>query len=133
MTGETYFASTEQLLVAYLSTVVPGVGDVGAELGDNPTYPAILVTRIPSGGHNGITESAVVDVDVFDRGRDAAEAFSRVVGFHMTRLRHTLVNVVLVDNVTPINGFGWIDYQDPPIERYLASYTIESRITAQPL
>jgi hypothetical protein len=127
-----YFASIEQLLVAYLSTV-PGVGDCSNEFSNTPTFPAIMVTRIPSGGDNDITESAVVDVEVFHSSRDAAESFSRVVGFYMKRLKHSLVNGVLVDNVRTINGFGWIDYQDPTIDRYLASYTIESRITAQPL
>ncbi|MFM9261871.1 hypothetical protein ACKAMS_24860 [Rhodococcus sp. 5A-K4] len=130
----THYASAEQVLVAYLSTV-PGVGGCSVEMPANPAYPFILVTKVPgTGTDNGITQSAMVDIEVFHPNRAAAEAFTRPVHHFMLHLRHTHIGGVLIDNVRPNGaGFGWLDYQDADVNRYLAIYTIDSRITAQPL
>lgn len=124
------FANLEPLLIAYTSTI-PGIGGVGTKL--RATWPFLLITEIPSGGDNYLWSNKVVDLEVFHPDRGAAKDFSRLVQDHMMRLRHSYVNGVPVGEVRTINGFGWIDYQDPTLHRYLAEYEIESVVNAQPL
>jgi hypothetical protein len=126
------FADVEALLVGYL-TPIPGVVGVSVELPHAALsmLPFVLVTRV-SGGDNYITDSATVDVECFHSSRFLASEIARTVHAAMMLLRHTAVAGVLVDYVETITGPQWIDYDDENLQRYLASYLIESRVCAVP-
>lgn len=126
------YADVEALLVTYLASV-PDVTGVAVDL------PANVLTRLPfiqvnrvGGSDDYITDSATVDIDVFHSTRGAASALARIVHATMMRLRHTAVNGVLVDSVETVTGPQWIDYQDENLQRYVATYQIDSRVCAAP-
>lgn len=128
-----FYANTEAVLVAYLSTL-PGIGGVSVEKpGTTTTYPFVMVTRLPVGSSNGRTDSPTVDVEVFHPDRATAATFARTVHHAMLHLRHTVVGGVPIDDVEHISGPGWLNYENPRIQRYIASYVVQSRINAQPL
>jgi hypothetical protein len=126
------YADVEALLVAYL-TPLTGIRGVSVDL------PADVLARLPfvqvnrvSGGDDYITDSATVDVDCFAATRVSASAVARTVHAAMMRLRHTAVAGVLVDSVETISGPQWINYEDENLQRYVATYLVESRVCATP-
>lgn len=126
------YADVEALLVIYLA----GIPDV---TGTSVELPANILTRLPfiqinrvGGSDDYITDSATVDVDVFHSTRAEASALARVVHAAMMRLRHTAVNGVLVDSVETVTGPQWINYEDENLQRYVATYQIDSRVGAAP-
>lgn len=126
------YADVEALLVVYLAGV-PGVTGTSVDL------PANVLTRLPfiqinrvGGSDDYITDSATVDVDTFHSTRAEASALARVVHAYMMRLRHTAVNGVLVDSVETVTGPQWISYEDENLQRYVATYQIDSRVCAAP-
>lgn len=123
------YADVEALLVAYLASV-PGVQGVSVELPNPVALPAVMITRI-GGGDDYITDSARVDVDSFNTTRAAAGATARSVHAQMMKLRHTSVQNVLVDHVETVTGPMWVPYQDELLKRYVATYLIQTRVTAQ--
>jgi hypothetical protein len=125
------YANVEAVLVAYLATV-PGIQAVRVETPNDLTslLPFVQVTRV-GGGDNYITDSAIVDLDVIAATRDAASDAARAVHNSMMHLRHTAVNGVLIDLVETVTGPMWVNYQDENVQRYVSSYQIDSRISAQ--
>lgn len=126
------YADVETLLVTYLASI-PTVTGVSVDLPHNvlTRLPFIQVNRV-GGSDNYITDSATVDVDTFHATRAGASALARAVHAAMMRLRHTAVNGVLVDSVETITGPLWINYDDENLERYVATYSIDSRVCAVP-
>lgn len=127
------FADVEAVLVAYLPVAVPSLAGVSTDLPNDliNQLPYAQVTRI-GGGDDYITDSAIVDVDIYGGPRLAAHDAARLVHAAMMRLRHTAVNGVLIDLVTTNHGPMWVNYTDENIHRYVASYNIDSRVVAQP-
>lgn len=126
------FADVEALLIAYIGQLSgQGLGGVSTKLEN--VWPYVVVTELPVGGDNYVFAQRMVDVEVFHANRGEAKRFSRIVHAHMMRLRHSYVNGVPVDQVICPNGFGYSDYGDPTIFRYLAEYEISSFVNAQPL
>jgi hypothetical protein len=124
------YANAEAAVVGYLAPT-PGVAGVSVELPLQllTQLPFVLVTRV-SGADNYITDSATVDLDVFNTTRALAAVTARIIHGRMMRLRHTSVNGVLVDNVETITGPSWLNYQDENVQRYVMSYIVESRVNA---
>ena len=122
------YADVEELLVAYL---VP-VGTTSVELPNDAQnhLPFIRVTRI-GGQDDYITDVANVDLDCFGSTRKQAKDTALAVQALMLQLRHTRVNGVLVDQVETILGPTWVDYQDEHLKRYVLTYAVSSRVTAQ--
>lgn len=126
------YADVEALLVAYLAPV-PGITGVSVDLPQNvlTRLPFVQVNRV-GGGDNYITDLATVDVETFHSSRANASTVARTVHAAMMQLRHTVVNGVLVDSVETITGPLWIDYEDENLQRYVATYLVETRVTAAP-
>lgn len=127
------FADVEQVLVAFLPAAVPSLAGVSVET-PNPlleTLPFVQVTRI-GGSDDYLTDSAIVDLDIFDTTRANASATARLVHDAMMHLRHTAVGGVLIDHVETETGPMWVNYQDENVQRYVCSYLIQSRVVAQP-
>ncbi|MEV6258080.1 hypothetical protein AB0L97_32980 [Nocardia sp. NPDC051911] len=131
-----HFANLRTLLTTYMLTV-PGIGGAGTKL--RAVWPFVLITVIPSGGDNYVWSRQIVDIEVFHADYPAAADFSRLVHDHMMRLRHSYVGGepgaggVPISDVTTINGFGDLDYEDDTVHRFIAEYEIESIANAQPL
>lgn len=126
------FADVESLLVVYLAST-PGVTGVSVDLPPNvrTRLPFIQVNRV-GGSDDYVTDSATVDVDAFHATRAEANTLARVVHAAMMRLRHTAVDGVLVDSVETITGPMWVSYEDENLQRYVATYQIDSRVCAAP-
>lgn len=126
------FADVQALVIAHIGLLSErGLGGVSSKL--EAVWPYVVVTELPVGGDNYVWAWRMVDVEVFHANDGLAKQFSRVVHAHMMQLRHTYVNGVPVDDVLCPNGFGYSDYGDPTIFRYLAEYEISSFVNAQPL
>lgn len=126
------FADVESLLVTYLAAIA-GVQGVSVDLPQDVRnhLPFVQVTRV-GGGDDYVTDSATVDVDVFHNSRANSSEVARTVHAAMMHLRHTSINGVLVDSVETITGPLWIDYEDEHLLRYVATYLVETRVTAAP-
>lgn len=126
------YADVEQVLVAYLPASIPSL-TAAVETPNTllQSLPFVQVTRI-GGGDDYITDSALVDLDIFSTSRANASATARLVHNAMMHLRHTAVGGVLIDHVETISGPFWVNYQDENVQRYVSSYLIESRVVAQP-
>ncbi|MGH3439975.1 MAG: hypothetical protein ACRDRN_26470 [Sciscionella sp.] len=123
------YADVEALLVTYIGGIT-GIAGASVELPNMPSLPFALITRI-GGGDDYITDSPQVDIDIFNTTRATALATARIVHAQMMELRHTAVNGVLVDHVETITGPMWVNYQDETLQRYVASYRVDSRVVAQ--
>ncbi|WP_063039723.1 hypothetical protein [Nocardia pseudovaccinii] len=136
--SERHFANVALVVITHLKTLA-GIGGCSlTKPGENDwdtrvVYPFVLVTVPPAGGDNYIWAINTVEVEVFDRDQVVALEFSRLVHDRMMHLRHRYVGGVPISNVETINGPGWVDFQDPNIHRYLATYEVESSVNAQPL
>ncbi|MFI5542112.1 hypothetical protein ACIA5H_37735 [Nocardia sp. NPDC051900] len=125
-----HFANLRTLLRTYMLTL-DGIGGAGTKL--EPIFPFVLITVIPSGGDNYLWSRQTVDIEVFHRDYSAAADFTRLVHDHMMKLRHSYVDGVPISDVTTINSFGDLDYEDDTVHRFIAEYEIESIANAQPL
>ncbi|GAC70728.1 hypothetical protein [Gordonia soli] len=98
--------------------------------------PYVQVTRI-GGPSDEMTDHAQIDVDYFHSSRAEALAFARKGHYWMTDIRNGLrgqqVGIDAVDDVRTRQGPSWQDYDDPKIERFVATYDIDSRICSTPL
>lgn len=126
------YADVEALVVSYLASI-PGVTGTSVDLPPNilTRLPFVQVNRV-GGSDDYVTDSAMVDVDTFHSTRAEASTLARLVHAAMMRLRHTAVDGVLVDSVETIAGPLWISYDDENLQRYVATYQIDSRVGAAP-
>lgn len=125
------FIDTEEFLLAYLATAAP---NLSVEMPNDPPMPFVTVARI-TGGDDKLTETAIVDVNVFHTSRDLASAQARLVHQQMMLLTPKLwvttsAGVVRIDHNETIQGPSWIPYADENVRRYVMRYQISSRITA---
>lgn len=127
------FADVEAAVVAYLPVQVPSLVGVSVELPNDlkTRVPFALVTRV-GGSDDYITDTALVDVDVFGTTRVQALEAARAVHNAMMHLRHSSVNGVLIDLVETETGPSWVNWADENVQRYVMSYRIDSRVSAQP-
>jgi len=126
------YADAEALLVAYLAPVATTSVELPNAAQDQ--MPFIQVTRI-GGQDDYITDTANVDLDCYGKSRRQASDTARAAQALMMQLRRTRVTVagspVLVDTVEQILGPTWVNFQDEHLQRYVMTYAVSSRITAQ--
>jgi hypothetical protein len=140
--GALTFANSEAAVVAFLRS--KGFGSVSVE-GPANTFPHIMVTRV-TGGDNRFTDHATVDVEAFHSSRSAAATAGRAAHYWITQFLDGLLGAavsytaddgtavtVYIDDVRTIRGPAWLDYGDPKVHRYLASYVVDSRVDSAPL
>jgi hypothetical protein len=129
------FANVPQVLIAWLASI-PGLGDVGIEMPNNPTLPYILITQIAC-PDNYLWASAEIDLDLYASAPGAAIDFGRVIHARMLSLRNKTVTVagiqVPIGHVKTDSAFSWRTYEDPLLHRQMATYTVRSSFDAQPL
>lgn len=96
-------------------------GDLEEKL---PFYRVTLVR----GSDDGLTDSSVVDLECFGATRSMASDDAE----RMRRVMHSLAGRAdmegnLVDTVSTVGRPVWFDYRNPNIQRYLATYEVQTR------
>lgn len=140
--GARSYANSEAAVIAFLRS--KGFGSVSVE-GPKSTFPHIMVTRVV-GGDNYFTDHATVDVEAFHTSRSAAATAGRAAHYWITQFLDGLLGAAVsytaddgtavtayIDDVRTIRGPAWLDYGDPKVHRYLASYVVDSRVDSAPL
>ena len=118
----------EQVVVTYLTGSCGLVG-VAVETPQSllTELPFALVTRV-GGPTDYITDMATIDVDVFNTDRSTALASANAVHLRMLALRGHQVSGCVVDDVDVLMAPRWVDFQDEHVRRYVASYTLYTRL-----
>lgn len=118
----------EQVVVAYL-TGACGLKGVAVEDPEDllAHLPFAKVTRV-GGPTDFITDQGTIDVDVFHTTRTTASDTAHLVHNRMLALRGIQVSGCLIDDVDVLMAPRWVDYEDEHARRYVASYTISSRL-----
>lgn len=122
------YLSPEQVVVAYL-TGTCGFQGVAVETPENVLglLPFAQVTRV-GGPSDYINDMATVDVDVLNTTRATSLATAILMHQRMMALRGTAVNGCVIDDVDVLMAPRWVDYGDEHLKRYVASYTITTRL-----
>lgn len=84
------------------------------------------VTRGP-GTDNGVTDSPLLDVESFATTETSAWELAESARQTVLKLRGRAVNGVLVDTVSTASGPVLVDWGNPGIYRYVASYRFAFR------
>ena len=102
-----------------VSTSTPG------NLEDVLPYYRLTTVR---GSDDGLTDSAIVDIEVFHRTRsEAADEAERIRSVVLDLGGRADSEGHLVDQVTTSGRPIWLDYRNAAIHRYVASYEISTR------
>lgn len=119
------FPIIEALVVAHLRAATDGGAGVStpSNLGQGIFH---RVTRGP-GSDDGITDSPLVDVETFAGSRlDAAQA-AEAAREAMRAMKANAAAGHLIDSVDVASGPVWLDYENPKVHRYVASYRLTLR------
>lgn len=127
-----YTLDVEELTVAWLAGL-PGVADVGVEMPNSPSLPFVLVGRLPGGGDDKVTDTATVQLDVFAATRTGASDAAREVHARMSDLRpqatiQLSTGAARIDIAGTVEAPFWLNYRDSTLSRYVARYSIASRL-----
>lgn len=116
----------ERLAVAYLSERL-GVR-VSTKVPNNLTsvLPMVRIIR-GAGSDDGITDSPLLDVEAFAGDQPAASALAEDAREALHDLAGRAVNGDLVDTVATATGPVRLDWGNPAVERYVASYRLGLR------
>lgn len=116
----------EKLAVAYLNAALSV--RVGTKVpSDVSTLPGFVrVVRGP-GADDGVTDSPLLDVETFAPSQGAAADLAEDARQAVHALRGKAVNGALVDSVSTATGPVWVSYQNPDLDRYVASYRLALR------
>lgn len=116
----------EALAVAYLRTAL-GVR-VSTKLPGNleAAMPMVRVTRGP-GSDDGLTDSPLLDVEVFASNPGQMWQYAEQARQAMHALAGQAVDGVLVDTVDTAAAPTRVDYENPAVERAVASYRMGLR------
>ncbi|MFT8640091.1 hypothetical protein [Bifidobacterium sp.] len=88
--------------------------------------PVVKVGAAPSGFLSGFERSASVDIDLFTSDQGSMDALSQQVDLAMARLAGNGNSFGYVDDVTG-GSFAAVDYGDPNLLRYVATYSLTVR------
>ena len=118
----------EQVVVAYLTGECGLVG-VAVETPEDllANLPFAMVTRV-GGPTDYITDQGTIDVDVFNTIRTTALDTANLVHTRMLALRGQAVSGCVIDDVDVLMAPRWVDFGDEHVKRYVATYTISSRL-----
>lgn len=125
------FIDVEALLCDWIITV-PGVFAVSTKTPaapagfDETNTPFVQIRRI-GGRDDTITDAARVDVDVYGTEEQAHDV-SELIRQSLRRLSGTSFNGQLVDRVTTEVGPAYFDFVNTEVQRYIATYTVETRL-----
>lgn len=86
----------------------------------------VRVSRGP-GSDDTITDSTLVDVECFHPDYGAAAVLAELVRQWFLTLTGQRVGGVLVDSSRTATSPMWVDYRNPKVNRFVASYRIEYR------
>lgn len=121
------FPDVEASLVKHLTTVL-GVTAATSTPGDLEARPGFVrIQRGPGGAHDGITDQASLDVEAFAPTRAAARALAERVREALMALQGHRSNAVLYDQVVTSVAPYWLDYRNPKINRFVATYSLAFR------
>ena len=90
------------------------------------TDPFHRVSRA-GGADDGITDAPLVDVETFAPSRHAAAQAAEEARAAMHALKANAVVGTLVDTVDTATGPVWLDYANPAVHRYVATYRLTLR------
>ena len=89
--------------------------------------PHIRLTTV-RGADDGLTDRVVVDLEWFDTSRSKASDGAEMLRGTLHRLAGTQTSDGhLIDTVTTANRPHWVDYKNPKIHRYAATYEVSTR------
>ncbi|KAE8130214.1 MULTISPECIES: hypothetical protein [Bifidobacterium] len=91
--------------------------------------PVVKVGGSPSGWADGYTRSASIDIDLFTASQGDMDRLSQQADMAMLRLAGNGNSYGYVDDVTG-GSFAAVDYGDPDLLRYVATYSLTMRPTA---
>lgn len=113
-------------LVAYLRAET-GV-QVGTKVpGNLEALPRFIRVARGPGSDDLVTDSTLIDIEVFAPVYADAEALAEEVRQTMHRLSGRKAGSVLVDRVRTSTSPMWVDYKNPATNRFVASYRFEYR------
>lgn len=119
---------SEVAVINWLAAWLPKGMEVRAEASPNSLKPPfVLVRRIPGGEHDGVSETAIVDVDVFGANRAAMWTLARQVQAAMLALSAHTAKTGLIDEVQVESNFGHVDYGNPNLRRAVATFRLTTR------
>lgn len=126
--GDIEYAATLILRVALPGARV--VNELPADL--DKKLPLVQVQILPGGGDDQVTDTALVDVDVFaatrtgmwDLARDSRAALLAASGQHVPGAR------VVIDSAETSSRPAPVSYGNPAIRRAVATYALTSRAQA---
>lgn len=111
----TYLSS---VLAARVVTVLPS--NLETEL------PVVRVARGP-GSDDGITDSPLLDVEAFAATRGQMWDLAEQARQAIHALAGTATGGALVDSVSTATGPTWVSYENPAVQRAVASYRMALR------
>lgn len=114
----------EKLAVSYLEAAL-GVR-VATRIPGDLSGSFVRVIRGP-GSDDGITDAPLLDVETFAPNQPAAYALAEDAREALHALAGKAVNGALVDTVDTATGPVRLDYGNPSVERYVASYRLNLR------
>jgi hypothetical protein len=122
------FANIQAILVAYLSTL-PGASGVATKTGTLSAsgMPFIRVQRI-GGADDWFNDDSRVDIDVFAVDEVTAQQMAESVRTAMIGMSGHDFSGRTIDHVETTLAPIWVDYQNELVQRYVASYTVTSRL-----
>lgn len=88
--------------------------------------PVTRVTRGP-GPDDGITDAPLVDVETFAATRGAMWELAEDTRQAMLALAGRAAAGALVDTVATVTGPTWVDYENPAVQRAVATYRLQLR------
>lgn len=118
--------SAEVALVAYLRAET-GVQVATKIPGTLETLPRFIRVAKGPGSDDLVTDSTLIDVEVFAPVHADAERLAEEVRQAMHRLSGRKAGAVLVDRVRTSTSPMWVDYKNPATNRFVASYRLEYR------
>lgn len=122
------WADVEKVVTGHLRAVtgVRVVTRLPADL--TGAMPLHRVTRGP-GGDDDVTDAPLVDVETFAADRAGMWTAAEDAREAMHSLSGAASGGALVDTVTTAGGPQWVDYENPAVQRAVASYRLTQRRT----
>lgn len=115
----------EGLVIAHLTGTADWVSTDAPAAIEGRT--GLRVTGVPSGSDDGVSDFALVDVEAFAPTREAAADLASETRVRILALAGRAIAGRLVDTVTTIMRPAWLDYRNPAVQRFAASYQLVTR------
>jgi len=120
------FALPEAFVIAYLESETGD--DAGTTTPNNlETLAAFHRVSVGGGDDDTVTDSALVDIESFAPSRYNAALAAERARLAMLQLSGKTVAGSLVDRVRTATRPVWLDYDNPKVFRYVATYRVEQR------